>query len=412
MANDTSINYYKKIARILRADKDTVATVREDVVRKIVEENERIIEAKLSVLSPKTRGASDIYRFLLNKVEEDDKKLSEALNRPVCDTEKGCRGLLDAVERAAGVGKGFFIKEEKAKELLFDVPPKNILRGLGYGNMGDLLENENVFEIFSALRFMEDGEWLNNIFFKQYEKLIPEDFEEREIKMIVLGDRWKDVAEKFLKKKYHNISHLKELGVIFVLPAVLGIKGETLRTAALVLHYRYEIDFYSKLFRKHSDKDNFAERLVGFLRGDVPDEKVPEADLGKKWMIVQRYLAKDDENDWRLFEPHVNPEAVHWKKTEDGISKIGGIVDSVDLSFWRDVGFVGDFYPTGAGADVLVSFNLVDTVMSLVRRKEMIKYLYHHQEALWNEIFSEIVGSEEKMEEMIIDNFEKGYIEL
>ena len=83
----------------------------------------------------------------------------------------------------------------------------------------------------------------------------------------------------------------------------------------------------------------------------------------------------------------------------------------VDFNFWKGLGYVGDFYPTESGIDVLVSFNLVDTVMSLVKKKEMIKYLYHHQEALWNKIFSEFIG-EEKMEEMIIDNFEKGYLKI
>ena len=147
------------------------------------------------------------------------------------------------------------------------------------------------------------------------------------------------------------------------------------------------------------------------LRGDVLDKRFEEKTLGKKWMIVQQYLAKHDENDWRLFEPHVNPEAIHWRKAEEDIGKLGKSFGNVDLSFWADLDFVGDYFPTESGIDVLVSFNLVDTAMSLVKKKEMIKYLYHHQEALWNKIFAGFLG-EEKMEEMIIQNFEKGFIEL
>ena len=228
-----------------------------------------------------------------------------------------------------------------------------------------------------------------------------------------MSEKWREVAEKFLKKKWHNISHLKELGVIFVLPAVLKISGETLRTLALILHYFHEIDFYSKLFRKFATSGAFSQKLIASLRGDVLDNRFSEEDMGRKWMIVQRYLAKDDENDWRLFEPHVNPEALHWKKAEADVASLTALGEAigVDFGFWDGLGFVGDYYPTESGIDVLVSFNLVDTVMSLVKKKEMIKYLYHHQEALWNKIFTEFVG-EEKMEQMIIDNFEKGYIEL
>ncbi len=43
--------------------------------------------------------------------------------------------------------------------------------------------------------------------------------------------------------------------------------------------------------------------------------------------------------------------------------------------------------------------------------KEIIKYLYHHQESLWNKIFTEYFG-EEKMEELIKENIIKGWFEI
>jgi len=418
MSTSTSI---EKIARILRTDKDTVISVehvleklsgKENVLDRIVEQNEERIQEKINMLGVSVSQSRDIYAALLSRIQKDDEALFNKLGQPVCLTAIGCQPILDAAKKVAGVGKGFFLKKEKAREFILKIPPLNIIRNLGYANAEEMLENENLLEIFSALRFVEDGRWLNDTFFKQYEYLGAEDFEEREVETIVLGEKWQAVAEKFLHKKHHNISHLKELGVIFVLPAVLKISGETLRTLALVLHYFHEIDFYSKLFREYSESSDMAGRILKSLRGDVIDKRPPLEDVGKKWMIVQRYLAKDDKNDWRLFEPHVNPEAIHWKKAENDISDLSEKVDhGIDLGFWKDLDWAGDFYPTGAGIDVLVSFNLVDTVMSLVKKQEMTKYLYHHQEALWNKIFSEFMG-EEKMEQMIVDNFERGIIDL
>jgi len=49
--------------------------------------------------------------------------------------------------------------------------------------------------------------------------------------------------------------------------------------------------------------------------------------------------------------------------------------------------------------------------MALVQKEKKIKYLYHHQEALWNEIFSRYMG-DENLEKLMIDNFDKGVIEL
>jgi hypothetical protein len=123
-------------------------------------------------------------------------------------------------------------------------------------------------------------------------------------------------------------------------------------------------------------------------------------------------------------EPHVNPETIHWDKAENDISKLDTTHFDLDFTFWKDLNFVGDFFKEedynngvienkifkkNGGIKSLVSLNLIDSVMSLVEEKEMIKYLYHHQEALWNKIFIEYFGKE-AMEKLIIDNFYKGYI--
>jgi hypothetical protein len=47
--------------------------------------------------------------------------------------------------------------------------------------------------------------------------------------------------------------------------------------------------------------------------------------------------------------------------------------------------------------------------MSLVQEKEMVKYLYHHQEALWNKVFSSYYG-EDEMERLIKENLIRGFI--
>jgi len=360
----------EKIARILRCEKETLeSAVGVDVLDRIVKENEKKIKEKIAVL-----GDNDVYDALLDKAEKDDKKLPQDF-----------LGLFDQAKSLTKAKNGFFLKQEKAKEFLLNTPPRNV----------KLTKDEDLFEVFASLRFTEDDEWMNKVFFKQYENLTPDDFEEREIKTIVLSDKWKGVAEDFLKKKYHNVSHLKELGVIFILPATMGVAGEGLRTLSLVLHYYHEIDFYSKLFRKYAKGNNFAKDLTSSLRGDVLDKKLESG----QWMIVQQYLAKHDKNDWRLAQLHVNPEAIHYKKSEDEIAEL--------FNFWKDMDWVGNFFK-----EEFVVFNLSDIIFSLVRKKENIKYLYHHQEALWNKIFSEIVGGDDKMEELIVNNWEKGFMDI
>lgn len=417
----TSSLPYEKIAKILRTDKDYVRIAAEqlakvvghdDALSRIVAENERLIADRLGRMRVDGHNAEDIFGALTREIREHDQRLSEHFHRPVCDTEGGCDMLLGFAYELANVGKGFFLKEARARELLEKEPPQNILAYFKYKNVDALLKDFDLFEVFSALRFIENKDWLNNVFFKQLEGLTPDDFEEREIKLHVLRTEWLKAAESFLKKKYHNVSHLKELGVIFVIPLKIDTAGETMRLFTLLLHYLHEVSFYSRLIRKYAkDPEHFAERLISALRGDVLDRRFPEEDLGKKWMIVQQYLAKNDAHDWRLFEPHVNPEAIHWSKAEADIARFGERFPHLGLEFWNDLDFAGDYYPDSSGAEVLVSLNLIDTTMSLVQQKDLIKYLYHHQEALWNKLASEYIGKE-KLEELIVDNFDKGYLDF
>lgn len=417
------MSVHDKIAKILRTDKDAILDVekkfsaitgKKGVIEKIAEENEAVIRNRLDFLGlGRNLFAKNVYDALISKIEADDNKLFEAMGRPICDSRAGCDVILESAKKLAADKPGFFLKKEKAEELLRNEPPKKIIQYLGYKNVDELLGREDLLEVFSALRFLEGSEWLNQTFFKQYEILKPGDFEERKIVLKSLGPQWAAAANAFVSKKYHNISHLKELGVIFVIPVSLGISGELIRNFSLILHYLNEVPFYSDLFRMFAaDETSFSRNLISLLRGDVIDKRLAPSEKSQ-WLIIQRYLAKDDENDWRLFEPHVNPEALHWTRAEKLLVKSGDFFDgfSKELAFWQNLSWASDYFPTEAGIDILASFNIVDTAMSLVKEKELIKYLYHHQESLWNKIFCEYFG-EEKMEELMKENIVKGWFEM
>ncbi len=412
----------EKIAKILRADKHHLtnlekrmaeATGKKGVFEKIVEENENLMRDRMLTLGiPREAGAKEIYDALISKIDSDDHRVFEILGKPTCHKKEDCHSVAAAALRIAGTPRGFFLKTEKAREFLLKEPPRDTMKFLGYNSAEKMLASEDLFEVYASLRFIEGSDWLNNHFFKQYETLTPDDFEEREVRVMALDYKWGKSAEGFVNKKKHNISHLKELGVVFVIPIMLGISGEILRMFALITHYLNEIPFYSDIARKISSEKDFAAKYISLLRGDVVEKSIPEGEKAL-WLVVQRYLSKDDDNDWRLFVPHINPEAMHWEKAERNLPKLAEGMDgfSKELSFWHDLNWVGDYFRDESGVEVLASFNLVDTVMSLVKEKEMVKYLYHHQEALWNKIFLEYMG-EEGLEKYSRDYLLKGYFEI
>jgi hypothetical protein len=417
----------KRIAKILRCDQDHLLKIdrhfseitgKRKVFDSLLEENIETVHKKMGILGlSKNADAKDVYRALISKIESDDYRLSRALGGPSWTSQKGCeqisRVVKQVVKDSGAPTRGFFLKKEKAKELLEKEPPRKVLAYLGYGSVQKMIEQEDFFEIFCALRFVEGSDWLNKKFFRLYEELTPDDFEEREIEVKALSSRWNNVAQVFVMKKWHNISHLKELGIVFVIPVSLGVSGELMRMVSLIFHYLHEIPFYSDMFRFVSgDKKTFAQNLVSLLRGDVFEGEIG---VGEKtsWLVVQRYLAKDDEYEWRLFVPRINPEALHWVRATENLARIHTVIpmDGGDLSFWDRLDWVGDYFKNDTGNDMLVSFNIVDTVMSLVQKKESIKYLYHHQEALWNKIFEEYFG-ERLLEKAMKKHLLRGYFEV
>ncbi|MDP3974778.1 MAG: hypothetical protein Q8P88_00615 [Candidatus Jorgensenbacteria bacterium] len=381
--------------------------VKKNVLEDFAEMNASVINTTLNALNSKNRSAAHVRSILRQTILGHEKHLMTFV-----DTVKGKNEFEKAAvlaKRITKCGRGFFLKKHLAEEILRKRKPENLLRYLKVGNIDEALAHHDVTELFSALRFIESDEWMHTTFDVAYSGFTGNDFEEREIDVKVLGPEWKSVSEKFVAKKHHNVSHLKEFGVIFLNPIQENIPGKFLRDFALLLHYFHEIEFYSKLFKRYAALSDFSDKLKMLLRGDVPE--IYKAEDGE-WLIVQRYLAKVDPKDPRLFLPRVNPESMHWARGERDLTGFHAPEAHLDLNLWHDLDWVGGIFTDGG--DEVVSFDLEDNAMSLVSFMEGRdeSFNYHQRESMWTQIFEEYVGGEEKMEELLIENFDKGVIKF
>lgn len=381
--------------------------------------NDQKVDRVLSDLGlTHTSTAEEVYDALMGKLLDIDKKLFEFLDRPdLSKLSENPGKIRDMALNIFNPSGGLFVKKEKFAELLAKQPPQSLLEHFGYQSVNELLEKEGFASVVAALRFTQTTEWMHGFFDTAYTGLKPEDFENRDVEIKILDTKWLAIAQKFIGKKLHNVSHLKEYGVIFISPEPINVPGETLRTFLLLLHYLYEVPFYSELFRKFLNDSDFVSKLQSLLRGDVPE--LPTTDnqqliTGDSWMIMQRYLAKDNPADPRLHERHVSPEAEHWYQVAQNFNKLAKAMDDTgekfNINYWSNLDHVGDFFKNKDGVDTFVSFNVVDLVMSLVTRGET-KYVYHQSEAMWNCIFSEYIGHD-RMNTLIEENIIKGFIEL
>lgn len=418
------LDAYNKISKILRVTPELLLNLdqkmsaisgQEGVIEDIVSQNEILVSRTLTELGlTRDSKAEEVYGALVSRLLELDGQLYEALDKPdLAQLSVVCGKLCEMAFKVFTPPRGLFIKREKVAELLDKHKPDNLLNYFGYSSADELISKEGFAPVVSALRFTQNKEWMHKFFGESYSSLTLDDFEERDVELIVLDQKWLSVADKFLEKKYHNISHLKEYGIIFIIPLPIDTPGETLRMFTLILHYLHEVPFYSALFRRFTEDKDFIPKLQSLLRGDVSEEQM--SDGGQiVWRVVQRYLAKDDESDFRLFEPHVNPEAEHWFRAEEDLGRLSRMLGKnegrLNLGYWTGLDFVGDFFKNSDGEERLVSFDLIDLIMSVVK-KGQVKYLYHQQEALWNKVFSEYMGRE-KMSLLIEESIISGFIEL
>lgn len=404
----------EKIAKILGVEVDFLKRLdramisragRKGVLDRINEENSAHVRETFHRLNiPAGADADAVHLALLEAIRTSEQEILAYLKNIPGDTQFEKAACL--AKRIANVGNGFFLKKEFGAEILRKNRPANLLRFLKLRTITQLLNKYDVAEIFSALRFIESDRWMHETFEKAYGGFTAADFEEREIDIRVLGPEWKEIAQRFVAKKHHNVSHLKEFGVIFLNPIAEDIPGKFLRDFALLLHYFHEIEFYSKLFRRYSGSPDFATRLKALLRGDVKDVMTVREG---EWLIVQRYLFKENPQDPRLFLPRVNPESMHWLRGERDIARLGEQEKNLGLDMWWNRDWVA-LYDDATGR--AASFDLEDNAMSAVSAAEGKKeyFGYHQTEALWTKIFSEYAGGEAEMEKLLLENFDKGSI--
>ncbi len=424
------MNAYEKIAKILRVEPDflqnfdskmSAVSGRKGVIEALYEENENKVSAVLNKAGlDRQAKAEDVYHYIIDLLYRTDLALFEIFKRPSGQTASGMKTLFNFANEIARPQKVWVLKKDKAAEILFNNPPPTIISAFGYSSVDQLLAEKDFMDIFSALRFVESKEWMHKTFDNAYVNLTPQDFEWRPMEISVLDKEWLEIAEKFMHKKYHNVSHLKELGSIFVIPLKIDTPGETARVFSLILHYLFEVQFYSELFRNYSESKDFGKNLTSLLRGDVPEPKEMQPNKAE-WLIIQRYLAKDNPDDPLLKIPHISPEAMHWNRAEIAISEFGSKFPELELTFWENLSYIGDFFQTQReykllgprqpekSGEILVSFDLVDNIMSLVQVRELAKYLYHHEESLWNRIFTGYF-SHQDLHDQLVKNFQKGVV--
>lgn len=353
-------------------------------------------------LDPADSTGPEVYQALMAHIAADNERVAKLVGADDIDNVRHVVPYLVAAVEKLNINRSCWVlKHSVAKALLKKMPPKKLMAHLGYRSIDSMLKQENIDEVYTALRFSEGADWLNQ-YNELFKTITPSDFEIRDLNIVIMDhDKYVDLAEKFVAKKLHNVTHTKEMGVIVVVPMKFEhMRGITLKTLPLILHYINEIRLYSAFFKLKQVSKNFGEVVVETLIAD-PAEAASMAGQHVHWRVIQRYFGKlKDEAHPEAFEPHVHPEDLHWRKAEEMLFDI-----DPEMAFWKDTDYVSLLYGGKA-----LAFNLVDCSFSYSNQNSYEdRLVYHARESLWNEIFMRYMG-QKNLENQILTQLDNDMI--
>lgn len=133
-------------------------------------------------LDPSDTTDRELYHALEHKIAAQNEDLAASLEISHSNSSDEMHKKYIALVKDTKISKrSWVLKKSVAKDLLREMPPRKIMKHLGYRSLESMLKNENFNELYVALRFGEDDEWLrayNELFAK---KVTPSDFEYRNI---------------------------------------------------------------------------------------------------------------------------------------------------------------------------------------------------------------------------------------
>lgn len=349
-------------------------------------------------LDPDDTTGSELYYALRQLCRLHDTFLTRRIGVEVTDSNnEKTEALVRFFHRLRIPSEAWVIKHSVAKKMLKALPPKKVMKKLNYRSIDSLLKRESIATIFAGIRVFESQDWQKN-FVAKYKKLTPADFETRPVEIVIMNQKeWVESVETYVSKNQQNITHLKEIGVIAILPIPNSVKDGLVITLLLfLLHYLGEIRAYSsycKLQQVHAD---FGERYAGMITHDATS-LVHMAGQPLHWRIVHRYFGSAWANHPEVFEPHVQPDDLFWRKAEMILFKI-----EPALEFWHDMDYIGI-----VDGSQVVSFNLMDAAVNLTNNLGYGQHSWQFMQAsLWNELHSRYMG-QDSLKHSILQQLER-----
>lgn len=341
----------------------------------------KVREGTISLgLDPQDTTARELFAALMARAERDDRRLATRLGSEYWMDISSVAKLIKQANIPIGA---WVLKRAAAKRLLKSVPPRGLMKALGYRSIDSMLKHEPIDSLMVAARFTEDEKW-NARYMTHLSNFTGSDFETRDICMTVLNEKYSVAVASAIAAKMHNVVHSKEMGVVGLLANGHHKKGDVIVSLVFILHYIAEVQSYTSFFKLRQVDKDFGSLLVHLLVDDVP----LDADIAGHaihWRVVHRFFGSHYAGDHpELFEPHIQPEDLMWRRAEHMLEQI-----DPDMGFW-----VGKDYVATVKDGHVVTFNLLDVCLAYAAGDSYDSFgLGQFRDCLWNELLARYLGA-------------------
>ena len=364
--------------------------------------SEIIVQSKLKIrqlgLDPSDTSAEELHEALINLVSLHDKFLNKAIGANLySNTDEIISDIVKFTKVNFKNKQIWGIKHSVSKRILKKMPPKVLMKNLGYRSIDSMLKIESIDDLFAGIRIAESKEYLSK-FFDSYKNLKPNDFESRNIIIKHLNnDKWKKISSLYVDANKNNLICIKEMGSIIILPlSVAKLKGITILLLPLLLHNINELHIYSSYFKFEQVKHNFGEILSKSIKNTL-NTNINMVGLELNWKIIRDHFGKLTINgDTDVFMPHIQTDDLEKNSVEEALFKI-----EPALHFWYGNDCLGVPYPKGT-----VSFNIMDIAFDYVNSLDFINSSTSYlKNSIWDEILKRYL-SEGPLQEQVLQQID------
>lgn len=326
--------------------------------------------------------AQELYHVLHQRLADDDKRLERALRtqaaKHISAEANIMDGLIHVLQSEARHIHGFGIKTAVLKRQLQKMPPKRVVKQLGYRSLDALLRAESPAAVIAAAQVIESAAWRRD-WLTGYKQLAASDFESCTPAIVHPGGkRWVAITQKMLAEKRHTVLSLPEINAIIILPLPADKPdGMVVATVALALHELNANAAASNYLRASQVHGDFSDRVRASAKGQI-HFATPLLTQSMPWQLVQRYFATTNaEVNEDVFGPHVQSKDFQWHNVENVMASL-----CPSMEFWT-----GTSHLTLLHHGERVSLNLIDVAVNCCNQLAFeVRSVYHAQAELWSEL--------------------------